>query len=145
MPEYRILVVEDSPITRQLISFALRELKSVKIIEASDGIDGLKKLSSDSVNLIITDINMPEMDGFKFVGLIRKNDAYRNIPIIVITIATSKEDKEKALALGANAYIKKPIGAHQILGLVRGFLFAGGPQKQIGRSPYSNQLALGTR
>ena len=85
MQENKILVVEDSPTMRQLISFALRRLKNIKIIEASDGVDGLKKLSSDTFNLVITDINMPVMDGLKLVSLIRKDDVHGKIPIIIIT------------------------------------------------------------
>lgn len=122
MPEYKILVVEDSPTMRQLVSFALRRLKNIRIIEASDGVDGLKKLSGDTFSLVITDINMPVMDGLKLVSLIRKDDVHRNIPIIIITTEGGQEDKERAMALGANAYITKPISAPQILAVVEEYL-----------------------
>ncbi len=116
------MVVEDSPTMRQLVAFALRRLRNVKIIEASDGVEGLKKLSSDTYNLVITDINMPVMDGLKLVSLIRKDDIHRNIPIIIITTEGGQEDKERAMALGANAYITKPISAPQILAVVEEYL-----------------------
>ena len=122
MQEDKILVVEDSPTMRQLISFALRRLKNIKIIEASDGVDGLKKLSSDTFNLVITDINMPVMDGLKLVSLIRKDDVHGKIPIIIITTEGGQEDKERAMALGANAYITKPVSAPQILSVVQEYL-----------------------
>ncbi len=124
MQEYKILVVEDSPTMRQLVSYALKRLKNIKIIEASDGVDGLKKLSSDTFDLVITDINMPVMDGLKLVSLIRKDDVHREIPIIIITTEGGQEDKERAMALGANAYITKPISAPQIFTLVQEYLGA---------------------
>jgi len=122
MQENKILVVEDSPTMRQLISFALRRLKNIKIIEASDGVDGLKKLSIDTFNLVITDINMPVMDGLKLVSLIRKDDVHGKIPIIIITTEGGQEDKERAMTLGANAYITKPVSAPQILSVVQEYL-----------------------
>jgi len=122
MQENKILVVEDSPTMRQLISFALRRLKNIRIIEAIDGVDGLKKLSSDTFSLVITDINMPVMDGLKLVSLIRKDDVHGKIPIIIITTEGGQEDKERAMALGANAYITKPVSAPQILSVVQEYL-----------------------
>ena len=63
MPEYNILIIEDSPTMRQLIAFALKRIRGVRIVEANDGVDGLKKLSAEPFDLIFTDINMPVMDG----------------------------------------------------------------------------------
>ncbi len=122
MPEYKILIVEDSPTMRQLIIFALKRLKNVKFNEASDGVDGLKKLQQDVYNLIITDINMPVMDGLKLVSLIRKDELHKDIPIVIITTEGGNEDKERAMALGANAYLTKPIQAPQVLQVVKQLL-----------------------
>src|SRR5687767_14922183 len=105
MTDYKALVVEDSPTMRQLIVFALRRLKAVKVTEADDGVDALKKLQSDTFDILITDINMPVMDGLKLVGMVRKDGNHKNIPIIIITTEGAQEDRERALALGANAYI----------------------------------------
>ncbi|MBI5189433.1 MAG: response regulator [Nitrospirae bacterium] len=118
MPDIHFLVVEDSPTMRQLISFALKRVHGSKIIEASDGIDALKKLSTAKFDLILTDINMPIMDGLKLVSLIRGNDQYREIPIIIITTEGAEEDRKKGLALGANAYLSKPIQTAELLKLV---------------------------
>lgn len=118
MPDIHFLVVEDSPTMRQLISFALKRVHGSKIIEASDGIDALKKLSGAKFDLILTDINMPIMDGLKLVSLIRGNDQYREIPIIIITTEGAEEDRKKGLALGANAYLSKPIQTAELLKLV---------------------------
>jgi len=107
---------------RQLIRFALNRIPGAEVIEASDGVDGLKKLSSGKVDLILTDINMPIMDGLKLVNLVRSNDSYKNIPIVIITTEGAQEDKERAMALGANAYITKPIQATSLLTTVKGLL-----------------------
>ncbi len=118
----KILVVEDSPTMRQLISFALKRLKGAEIVEAADGVEGLKKLNSDTFDLIITDINMPVMDGLKLISLVRRDVKYRNIPIMVITTEGGAEDRERALALGANAYITKPIQAGNVLEVAKSLL-----------------------
>ena len=122
MPEHKILIVEDSPTMRQLISFALKRLPGVRIVEANDGVDGLKKLSMEKFDLILTDINMPIMDGLKLVSLVRNDANYRSTPIVVITTEGAQEDRERALALGANDYITKPIQANRILDLARSLL-----------------------
>ncbi len=107
---------------RQLIAFALKRLQGVRIVEAHDGVDGLKKLSSEKFDLILTDINMPVMDGLKLVSLVRNDANYRTTPIVVITTEGAKEDRERALSLGANDYITKPIQANKILDLARSLL-----------------------
>jgi len=122
MSEYKILIVEDSPTMRQLISFALKRLRGIKIVEANDGVDGLKKLSGDKFDLIFTDINMPIMDGLKLVSLVRNDPGYRETPIVVITTEGAQEDRERALALGANDYITKPIQANRILEVAKALL-----------------------
>jgi two-component system, chemotaxis family, chemotaxis protein CheY len=122
MSEYNVLIVEDSPTMRQLIAFALKRIRGVRIVEASDGVDGLKKLSSERFDLILTDINMPIMDGLKLVSLVRNDANYKMIPIVVITTEGAQEDRERALALGANDYITKPIQPTKILDVARKLL-----------------------
>jgi len=115
MASYKVLIVEDSPTMRQLIVFALKRLRGLQIVEANDGVDGLKKLSSDKFDLIFTDINMPIMDGLKLVSLVRNDASYKAVPIVIITTEGANEDRERALALGANEYITKPIQTTKIL------------------------------
>ena len=122
MDRRRILIVEDSPTMRQLLVFALRRLKGVDIVEAQDGMDGLRKVSSDHFDLALIDINMPVMDGLKLISLIRGEDSLRDISIVVITTEGAKEDRERALSLGANEYLTKPIQANQVLSVVKGLL-----------------------
>jgi two-component system, chemotaxis family, chemotaxis protein CheY len=118
MPDVKFLVVEDSPAMRQLIAFALKRIQGAKIVEVSDGIEALKKIAAETFNLIITDITMPIMDGLKLVSLIRENDQHKETPIIIITGDLSEEQRKIALAVGANAYLTKPIQPAELLKLV---------------------------
>lgn len=115
MENTTFLVVEDSPTMRQLISFSLKRFKNARIVEAVDGVDALKKLSGEKIDLILTDINMPVMDGLKLVSLVRQNAQLQAIPIIIITTEGAEEDRERGLALGANAYISKPIQSSHLI------------------------------
>jgi len=123
MPEnLHALVVEDSPTMRQLICFALRRIRGLDVVEADDGVDGLKKLSSQRFDILITDINMPVMDGLKLVSLVRKDAIHKSIPIVIITTEGASEDRQRAMNLGANAYITKPIQAPQVIACVKELL-----------------------
>ena len=122
MERQRILIVEDSPTMRQLLVFALRRLKSVEIVEAQDGMDGLRKITSDHFDLALIDINMPVMDGLKLISLIRSEDSLKEIPIVVITTEGAREDRDRAMVLGANEYLTKPIQANRVLAVARSLL-----------------------
>ncbi|HEY5657203.1 MAG TPA: response regulator [Myxococcota bacterium] len=124
MGQQRILIVEDSPTMRQLLVFALRRLKNVEIVEAQDGMDGLRKVSSDHFDIALIDINMPVMDGLKLIRLMRSEETLKDIPIVVITTEGASEDRERALGLGANEYLTKPIQANRVLSVVRDLMKA---------------------
>jgi two-component system, chemotaxis family, chemotaxis protein CheY len=116
------LVVEDSPTMRQLIVFALSRIRNLQVTEAEDGVDGLKKLSQQKFDILITDINMPMMDGLKLVSMVRRDEVHKDIPIVIITTEGAQEDRQRALSLGANAYITKPIQAPQVITKVKDLL-----------------------
>ena len=126
MSEHSFLVVEDSPTMRQLITFALKRIPGSKVVEANDGIDALKKLSQSKIDVILTDINIPIMDGLKLVSMVRNDPAYKAIPIIIITTEGADEDRKRGLALGANAYIAKPIQTQELLNIVNQILSGKG-------------------
>lgn len=107
---------------RQLLVFALGRIKQIAVTEAEDGVDALRKLASNRFDLILTDINMPVMDGLKLIRRIRSDAQHANVPIIIITTEGSSEDRQRALALGANAYITKPIQAPQVVQKVKELL-----------------------
>ncbi len=116
------LVVEDSPTMRQLIVFALNRIRGLTVVEANDGVDALRKLAGQPLDIIITDINMPIMDGLKLVKRVRADEALKAIPIVIITTEGAEEDRQRALALGANCYIAKPIQAPQVINKVKELL-----------------------
>lgn len=117
-----IMVVEDSPTMRQLITFTLKRIPGYNVVEAVDGMDALKKLRAELFDLILADINMPVMDGLKLVGLLRNDSRYRKTPIIMITTESTEEDRKKAMAVGATAYLSKPIQTQDLLKIVQEFL-----------------------
>jgi two-component system chemotaxis response regulator CheY len=116
------MVVEDSPTMRQLIVFALKRIKGLEVIEADDGVDALRKMQQAKLDILITDINMPIMDGLKLVKRVRSDEQLKSIPIVIITTEGADEDRQRALALGANAYITKPIQAPQVIAKVKELL-----------------------
>ena len=122
MARHRILIVEDSPTMRQLLVFALKRLQGVEVVEAKDGMDGLRKVTSDHFDLALIDINMPVMDGLKLISLIRGEDSLKEMPVCVITTEGAKEDRARALSLGANEYLTKPIQANQVLAVAKSLL-----------------------
>ena len=93
-----------------------------RCVEADDGVDALRKLAAQKLDIILTDINMPIMDGLKLVKRVRTDEALKGIPIVIITTEGAEEDRQRALALGANAYITKPIQAPQVIAKVKELL-----------------------
>jgi two-component system chemotaxis response regulator CheY len=119
---HRILIVEDSPTMRQLLAFALRRIAGAEIVEAQDGMDGLRKVTADDFDLALIDINMPVMDGLKLIQLIRQEPDLAHLPIAVVTTEGSQADRERALELGANEYLTKPIQANRVLAVAKTLL-----------------------
>lgn len=122
MGNQRILVVEDSPTMRQLIVFALKRMKGVEVVEAHDGLDGLRKVTGDAFDLVFVDINMPVMDGLKLISLIRGDENLAGLPICVLTTEGARDDRARALALGADEFLSKPIQAARVLDVARSLL-----------------------
>ena len=110
---------------RQLLVFALSRVKNLVVTEAEDGIDGLRKLAARKFDIVLTDINMPIMDGLKLVKRVRTDPVHKDVPIVIITTETAAEDRERALQLGANAYITKPIQAPVVIAKVKELLGLG--------------------
>lgn len=107
----RILVVEDSASTRSFIRSALEtggRLGPCDIVEASSGFDALRLLPRGPYDLVITDINMPDINGLELVHFVKSNPDYRTIPLVIITTEGSSRDQERGLKLGADAYLVKP-------------------------------------
>jgi len=113
-----LLVVEDSGTMRQLICHALRRIPNIVIVEGSDGADALQKLGEIKPDVIMTDLNMPVMDGFQFIEQVRARPGFDGVPIIVLTTQGALEDQERARALGVTTYVTKPIRPNEVVDAV---------------------------
>lgn len=109
-----ILVADDSPTIRKFVSVSLK-VKGYDIIPVSDGMQALEILPSEHVDLIITDLNMPNIDGFELIKTIRSNADYKEIPIIILSSLSGPEEVKKGIQCGANSYLLKPFDSKRIL------------------------------
>ena len=109
-----ILVVDDSSTTRSLIASHLSETGDYDIVEAASGFEALKVLPTRKVDLIITDINMPDINGLELIHFVRENPIYRHIPTMIVTTEDSAEDRRRGMELGAREYLVKPFTAEQL-------------------------------
>ncbi len=117
-----LLIVDDSATARTLISMTLNKSASFRVLEASDGNEALACLESEPIDLVLTDIQMPNMNGLDLISQIRSSTLSRQLPIIVITTKGEEADRDRGLSLGANAYISKPISGSVLQGLVKELL-----------------------
>ena len=107
---------------RRHIVLALSRIDGVGCVEAGDGVDGLKKSTQGRFDLVLTDINMPLMDGLKLVAALRARAEYEAVPIVVITTESAAADRQRALDLGASAYLVKPVQATEVISTVKELL-----------------------
>jgi two-component system chemotaxis response regulator CheY len=122
MANLHALVVDDSAATRRQLAHALQRISGLAAVEACDGADAWRRLSAAAFDIVLTDINMPLMDGLKLVALLRAGGAHQRVPIVVITTERADADRKRALSLGASAYLVKPVQAHQVVETVRALL-----------------------
>lgn len=110
-----VLIVEDSATTRAMIRAVIEDMEEdFTALEASTGFEALKLLPQGSFDLIITDINMPDVNGLELIHFVKTNPNYQHIPMVIVTTERSSEDKDRGLALGASAYITKPFTSEQL-------------------------------
>lgn len=116
MKEIRILIVDDSTVMRKIVERALRQagLDPMVVIEAGSGTEALEVLKGANVHLILSDINMPSMDGLEFLRQIRHQNLASGVPVVMITTESSEEHVKQAILCGAQGYIRKPFTAEQV-------------------------------
>ena len=114
----RIMTVDDSATIRQMVALTLRDA-GYDVVEAVDGRDALQRLASESVDMLITDLNMPNLDGVGLIRAVRQDAANRFIPIIMLTTESADSKKQEGKAAGASGWIVKPFKPEQLLGVVK--------------------------
>jgi two-component system chemotaxis response regulator CheY len=119
MSEIQTLIVDDSSVMRKIVERALRQagLDSMHVYEAGNGAEGLEILRTANIDLILSDINMPSMDGLEFLRQIKDQKLAQGVPVVMITTESSEEHVKQAIAAGARGYIRKPFTPEQVKGL----------------------------
>jgi two-component system chemotaxis response regulator CheY len=108
-----ILVVDDSATVRKFVSLSLN-MQGFNVVTACDGMDAMEKLPSARIDLVITDLNMPNMDGYEFIRTLRESDQYRDLPVIILSSLSDKSSRELGLQAGAFSYLVKPFSIEKV-------------------------------
>ncbi len=108
-----VLIVDDSPTVRKFVSVSL-SMQGFSVVAACDGMDALEKLPQSKFDLVITDLNMPNMDGFELIKALRENADYKDLPVIILTSLGDEANKEQGAKLGVNSYVVKPFSLEKI-------------------------------
>lgn len=119
-----ILVVDDSPTMRHMVVTSLGALRTVRSTQAGSGLEAIERLAIEPVDLMVLDLNMPDMHGMEVIDFVRSHQAYRNIPIVVLTTKGEEASRAKALDAGANRYLTKPFDPRQLADVVGSLLKA---------------------
>jgi two-component system, chemotaxis family, chemotaxis protein CheY len=114
----KILAVDDSPSIRQMVKLTLSKA-GYEVTEANDGADGLRKAQINLVDMVVTDLNMPVMNGLGLIRELRKLSAYRGVPILFLTTESDPEMKKRAKAAGATGWITKPFQQDQLVAVIK--------------------------
>ena len=115
----RILIVDDSEMTRRLISTAIRRFGDIEYEEARDGFEAIQKLAAKEFNLLFVDIIMPNINGLELIDYCKQSEHYQQIPIVIISTEDSLRDQEKGLALGASDFLMKPIQLDRLVEVIK--------------------------
>ncbi len=118
----RILITEDSPTMRSLLVSTIESLGEYEIVEAASGFEALRLLPRWKFDLIITDINMPDINGLELISYVKNNPNYQAIPLFIVSTESSEKDMEKGLALGASEYLVKPFDPVRLQELIRRYV-----------------------
>ena len=116
-----ILIIDDSAAIRQMVAFTLKT-DGYTVVEAADGVDGIAKAKAHDIDLVLSDQNMPNMDGITFVKTLRALPKYGTIPILMLTTVHNEEQKAQGREAGATGWLVKPFDPHKLLEVVKKFL-----------------------
>lgn len=118
----KVLVVEDNHAMRSLIAAALDQHLEVNVFEAENGFSALKLIPDNQFQLILTDINMPDINGLELISFLRQHPSYKDVPILIISTESADEDRRRGLAIGASGYLTKPFTESELVTLVQEML-----------------------
>ena len=118
----KILVVEDSKAMRGLIAATLVSVAKHQVIEAENGFAALKELPKHQFDLLITDLNMPDMNGLELLRFVRQSELHKDLPVLLVSTDASEDNKERVMAAGANAYLSKPFQPDELRRTVQALL-----------------------
>jgi len=118
----KVLIVEDSKASREFIAATVESISGVEAFTTSSGFEALKLLPRHRFDLIITDINMPDINGLELINFVKKNPNYRETPLFIITTEGREQDRDRGMALGAAEYLVKPFEPQNLEGLLRRYL-----------------------
>lgn len=120
---HTVLVVDDSPTVVKFVTFSLKS-KGFNVVTASDGMDAIEKISNltADVDLVITDLNMPNLDGYGLIDTLRNNDKFMAVPIIILSSEEEQKDKDRGLEVGASSYLVKPFKPNVLLAEVEKYI-----------------------
>ena len=113
-----VLTVDDSASIRQMVTFTLKDA-GYDVVEAVDGMDAISKLNSHKINLVVTDLNMPNLDGIEFIKHVRQNPLYKFTPVLMLTTESQDTKKAAGKAAGATGWIIKPFKPEQLLAVIK--------------------------
>ena len=119
---FKVLIVDDSKSTRDFITAAIEQLDGFVVFESASGFEALKILPRHRFDLIITDINMPDINGLELINFVKKNPNYRETPLFIVSTESSDNDRRRGLALGAAEYLVKPFEPEVLTALVRHYM-----------------------
>jgi len=119
---FKVLIVEDSTASREFIASTIEQIEGAEVVCTGSGFDALKLLPRHRFDLIITDINMPDINGLELINFVKKNPNYRETPLFIVTGQGREQDRERGLQLGASEFLVKPLAPDHLSTLVRRYL-----------------------
>lgn len=129
----KILCVDDDKTTRKILSLYLKG-KGYEVVTAENGLDALEKMGTENINLVVTDMNMPFMDGIELTKTLRADPNWQHVPILMVMTEADEEEKKRAATAGVDDYLVKPANAEQITASVKKILkkmFSGGGEPGV--------------
>jgi two-component system chemotaxis response regulator CheY len=119
---FRVLIVDDSRATRELLTSSIETIEDTSVTETSSGVEAIRILSQDAFDLILTDVHMPDLSGLELLRFVKRSERHRNVPIFLVSTEGSDEDRRRGMTLGASEFVVKPFEPDELCALARRYL-----------------------